>query len=169
MREDGTPYYYGKGKGNRAYVKHKCMIPKDRSLIEIVKDNISSETAFMLEIMWIAFWGRKDNGTGILQNKTDGGEGTSNMSEESKKKMSEAKIGKRPPSCDLRKSYKGENNPFFGKHHSDETKAKLREDNIGKTMDQATKDKISVTTKGRKQSPEHIAKRFAKIREINGR
>ncbi|NBW58059.1 hypothetical protein EBR43_09850 [bacterium] len=44
----------------------------------------------------IAILGRKDLGTGILRNMTDGGEGCAGrvLSEETKKKLSEAKKGK---------------------------------------------------------------------------
>lgn len=76
LREDKTPYYVGKGKGNRVYSKNRRLQPppKDRILI---LDNLTEEEAFRKEITLIKQYGRKDNGTGILANLTDGGEGSS--------------------------------------------------------------------------------------------
>ena len=78
LREDKTPYYIGKGTGKRIYQtdgKPCNKPPKDR--IIFLKQNITEEEAFKHEIYMIAVFGRKDLGTGILRNKTDGGEGSS--------------------------------------------------------------------------------------------
>ena len=77
LRKDRTPYYIGKGSGERAYTRKRNEIkpPKDKSRILILKQNLNEEEAFKHEIYMIAVFGRKDLGTGILHNKTDGGEG----------------------------------------------------------------------------------------------
>ena len=78
LREDGTPYYVGKGQGNRAYDPHPQgavnLLPKDRSRIVMVQENMSEVCALTLEKILIAKYGRKIDG-GILTNRTDGGEG----------------------------------------------------------------------------------------------
>jgi|10_taG_2_1085330.scaffolds.fasta_scaffold02098_24 hypothetical protein len=88
LREDGTPYYIGKGKGYRATSKkgHFYVPPEDR--IIYLKCNLTEQEAFRHEIYMIDVLGRKDLGTGILRNRTDGGEGASGVmySEETRDK-----------------------------------------------------------------------------------
>ena len=97
LRVDRTPYYIGKGEGNRAYYKYKNEIkpPKDKSRIIFLKQNLLEEDAFKHEIYMISVFGRKDLGTGILRNRTNGGEGSSGLirSEEVRKSISESRKG----------------------------------------------------------------------------
>jgi hypothetical protein len=122
LREDKTPYYIGKGKGARIYTKSKCEIrkPKDKSRIIFLKINLTEEESFIHEKYMISVFGRIDLGTGILRNKTCGGEGCSGSvrSEETKRKMSEAKKGKT---------------------HSEETRRKIGEAQKGRTPSEETK------------------------------
>ena len=75
LREDRTPYYIGKGKGRRLYKKRSKGVnaPKDKSRILILKQNLTEEESFRHEVYMIAVFGRKDLGTGILHNRTNGG------------------------------------------------------------------------------------------------
>ena len=84
LREDRTPYYVGKGRGTTAYRKDRVGVkpPNNKNRILILKKDITEEEAFKHEIYMISVFGRKDLGTGILHNRTDGGEGSSNVSEE---------------------------------------------------------------------------------------
>jgi hypothetical protein len=152
LREDRTPYYIGKGKGSRIYRKtRRIKPPKDKSRIIFLKQNLTEEEAFKHEIYMIAVFGRIDLGTGILHNMTNGGEGVSGrvLSEETRRKLSDANRGKNHPnygkttsletkakmsaskknmSDETRAKYSaantGENHPFYGKTHSPETRAK---------------------------------------------
>ena len=92
-RKNGSFYYIGKGSGKRAYKRGKKEIkpPSDLSRILILHTDLSEKTAFEYEQKLILFYGRKDLGTGLLRNKTEGGDGPSGWipSEEWKIRQSE--------------------------------------------------------------------------------
>lgn len=115
LREDRTPYYIGKGCGNRAHKKHQkgISVPKDKSRILILKKNLTEENSFKHEEYMISVFGRKDLGTGILHNRTNGGEGPSGIirNEEYKRKKSESVKGKNNPNY----GKKGKNHQNYGK------------------------------------------------------
>jgi len=97
LREDGTPYYIGKGKGKRINERqhNRINLPaKERRIY--LKQNLTEAEAFRHEIYMIAVFGRKDLRTGILQNQTNGGEGGSGviMKNDTKRKISEKLKGR---------------------------------------------------------------------------
>jgi hypothetical protein len=150
LREDRTPYYIGKGKGDRAYKRSKNDIkpPKDKSRIILLKQNLSEEEAFQHEKYMISVFGRKDLGNGILCNRTSGGDGSSGWiaTPETRKKMSESRKGRK-----------------HRKPKSEETKQKLREINSGKKHTEETKLKMSLSRKNKKRKP-HSIETIEKIR-----
>ncbi|AIX20032.1 hypothetical protein HOQ61_gp141 [Synechococcus phage ACG-2014f_Syn7803C7] len=98
LRKDNTPYYIGKGCGDRIDdCMHALKLPPKNKRVYL-EENLTEEEAYQHEIAMIAFYGRKDIGTGILRNLTDGGDSPpswlgKNHTEESRKKMSRKKMG----------------------------------------------------------------------------
>ena len=121
LREDQSPYYIGKGKNDRAYdnndhKKHGIYLPVDQSRIVILKDTLTNQEALDLEATLIRQHGRRDIGTGILYNKTDGG---------------------------VNPILYGEHNGMTGKKHSEETLRKIRNSKLGRNR---RNDKIITCT-----------------------
>jgi len=88
----GTPYYIGKGSGRRRFIDtgRCCARPSNSARNVILKQQLTESEAFCWENFYINHYGRIDNTTGILRNKSNGGEGTSGriFSPESRRKQS---------------------------------------------------------------------------------
>lgn len=147
--DTNTCFYVGKGKDKRAWVMssgrnnhHKGIQSKLTSLglsvhVKIIIDNVSEETAFLIERDLIANHGMEN-----LANKTSGGEGCSRpLSEEHKAKISRSKIGNQ--------NAKGHSLSIeainkikmvhTGSKRSDETKAKMSKSQKGHTRNRGIK------------------------------
>ena len=153
LREDKTPYYIGKGKGNRIYSTNKRIKPpKDKSRIIFLKQNLTEQEAFKHEIYMIDVFGRKDLGTGILVNMTNGGEGISNPSEETIRKIVESNK-RRIVSEETRRKI-----GYANKNPSEETRRKIIESNKSRIVSEETKRKMSESGKVKIFSEEHKRK-----------
>lgn len=135
LRNDGSPYYIGKGCGNRAYTKsrHEIKPPANTDHIVVVENQLSEIGALAIERRMIRWYGRKDIGTGILRNKTDGGDGASGLkhSSESKALMSVNRSGKGlGPQTSEHVINKA--NALRGKKHTEERRKKNSLSKLGK-------------------------------------
>ena len=132
LREDGTPYYIGKGKGRRAWAQHqvngrRVKTPTDLARIVILHENLDEQTALALEIELIAKYGRKDLGTGILRNLTSGGEGSTNTSPEVNWKKGSSRRGKSFGAESRKKISEANKKRSYPNNHTDEVRKKLSE------------------------------------------
>lgn len=183
--DKNEPFYIGIGNLERAYTKRsrnkywKHIVKSVPYKVEILFEGLSSEDACQKEIELIKFYGRKDLGTGILANLTDGGDLPPNhkgkirsdefrkkcsesrkgvkLSEEHKKKMSESRKGIKPSEETLKKLSEARR----GKKFSSEHKRKISESQKGKKHSQETLEKLKLNHKGntgKKFSDEHKLK-----------
>ena len=124
LRKDKTPYYIGKGCGYRAWTNHGKPIEKPPSeRILILKKDLTEEEAFSHEIYMISIFGRKDKGTGILRNKSDGG--------------GKSRAG-------------GIGNFREGTRHTEKTKKLIGSYHKGKVISESQKQKLREANKGKK-------------------
>ena len=181
----GTPYYVGKGKGNRAYSNHSrhTPTPSDLSKIVVVASGMKEAEAFQEETRLIKQYGRIDLGTGCLRNRTDGGEGQSGrlVTEAERRRKSE-----------WMKAHPNDGNRLLAiTCHTPEARAKAAASNRGKKRSdefvraqsermkgkshpawnkgiprtEEQRKQHSELLTGRKQTPEAVAKRAAANKE----
>ncbi|SRR6266576_561642 len=146
FRPNGSPCYVGKGSGNR-WKYHFCQprnpwlenilgtSPKGLPVV-IVRDRLTEDDAFALEIALIAAIGRRDDG-GPLVNMSGGGEGNRNFSAETKYKMG---------------YWRGKIGPMYGRRHSEETKSIISLKKTGVSHHTEICEKISAALRNRDPS-----------------
>jgi len=132
-------------------IKNKCGFE-----YQIILSDIPWEEAVSWEKYLIGLYGRKDVGTGVLINLTDGGEGALGMvmSEEARQKMSKVHKGKiisEEQRKIMSKQSAGSNNPMYGRTGDSHPM-------FGKTHTEEARKKISERFKGVKKTDEHRAK-----------
>ena len=111
VREDRTPYYVGKGKEYRAYVKHtwgnRWISPPPKDRIVIVKYFDNEEESYLFEEWLISVYKRKSEG-GILINRSIGGRKRASLirSQTEKQKLRKESVKKYQQSEKGKETYK---------------------------------------------------------------
>jgi hypothetical protein len=145
----GSDQNYQRSKYKRNRNKHwNNIISITGYRVEILIDELSWGEACEKEKEFILLYGRKDLGTGILCNMTDGGEGSFGR-KVSNKTMKALRM---PKSDDVKRkiseSQIGDKGNFYGRKHTEETKSKIRNYNIGRVMSDEAKMKMRLAKKG---------------------
>lgn len=186
LREDGSPYYVGKGQGRRGYIKATHRFPPPTSVDRIIiQEYETEEDALLAEKFLVEYYGRENRKQGTLLNLTDGGEKVPppargiKRSEETKKKISEALKGNTNGSFTAgkpwtdehrekhKKAMKNRNIPpesrlkmgsNRGKTMSKENLSALIAVNTGRVVSEETKNKISLANTGKTRNEETKSK-----------
>ena len=141
-------------RGHKNHWINSMLAKGERPTVQILQTLNSIEELNAAEIYWIDFL--KKAGCN-LTNDTAGGEGLRNPNEETRARMSAAKVGKIPYAATLPKSAETREKirqANLGKKRSPKSKERQSASNKGRVFSEETRAKISLAKKGKPKSPE---------------
>ena len=159
------PFYVGKGQKNRfqdfkrrgqRFLKSKLKKLKIKPDIKVFYCS-SEKRALLLECLLIKGIGRRDLKTGPLVNLTNGGEGSSNPSKETRRKIGKGSRGRKKSYREIQQIIESRRNngrPW----HTLESIMRISFSNLGQTISPETREKLSIAHKGRKLPKEQRKK-----------
>ena len=162
LREDGTPYYVGKGKGTRYKAPHKrghtCVPIPPIDRVKFHATDLTEDEALDIENILIEEYGIKEEG-GLLINQVIHREDKRTFTKETKKKMSDSAKRRGPHGKDV---YDKISKSLTGKSRPQETRDKISKSHKGKKHTEETKDKLRADqTKRKLEDPDY----YEKLRE----
>lgn len=176
---DGLEFYIGKGCGNRAKIHIKIarqllehnikpargenryklgIITKilksgKEPIIAYLAEKLTEESAFTIEERMIEFLGRRIDGSGILTNFTT-----------RRGQVRHSRGGPKTPE-DIKNFVDRCKGSMKGKHHSDATKRKMSQWQLGKIVSDETRRRISDKRKGRSYEQMHGTEEAQRLRD----
>ena len=168
LRKNRTPYYIGKGTGDRSYVPHKRkngidFKPKNKNQILILKKFDNEKDAYLHEEYLIFLYGLKING-GLLINMTNGGDGGGHIKysleereEAYYKKYKERRDRYKERERDLERKRREENRDYYNEK-SKEYYAKNKEKNLEKRRKYRENNREKINDRQRQRRNENKEK-----------
>jgi hypothetical protein len=144
---------YGRSRSN--FRRNKLwfdVTAKTDFLIEIIYESNDYELVKEKEIEFVKMYGRKDNGSGVLTNLTNGGDGTVGI-KFSKETIERMRVAKRNMSQETKEKLR-----LIATNISEETRKKISDAGKGRVQSEETKTKRAISMKGRTNTPETLLK-----------
>lgn len=153
------PYYIGLGsRPDRMTARHCCKVPRDWSRIRVMRQGLTRDEAIHWERFYIARYGRRDLGAGVLINRTDGGEYNFNHGPLTREKIRQAAL--KPENVERLRTMN------IGRKMHPKTKAALLKASTGRPM--SDKARRALAEANRRPKPPAQVEKMCQTKLIQG-